>query len=735
MTFLAPWILYGFGALSLPILIHLWQRRRVVQVPFSTLRLLKAVAARTSRSSRIENLLLLLLRCLLFALVIAAAARPVMLARTAQFFGGDIPRTVVVVIDHSMSMGYRTGGQTRLDTAKACALSLFDDLKQGDRVAVIAAGDRADLIVTEPTIDRAVARKAVADVKLTQTRGDFAVALREAGKIAARAERGVRQVFFFTDSQESGWRSTMANPAAVFDTQWKQADTQFIVVRPDDLAGLNACVKNARIQSPYLAPGSTVRGVATVENFSTVPLHDMLKISIGSERVALRPAEVPPGAAVEIPFEFQAPYVAGRWAQGTVELAGDNLPLDDTAYFTLPVYQSPRVLVVEGTALGPERLRPGFFLRKALAAGAENPITQRSISAQQLDDTGIESETAVFLTDPGRLRDRSVVRLERFLEGGGTVVLFPGDQTKLSDYDSASFLPARPTGSHRLADGRQPVGITVPSHPLFTEAWDTGTPFPALPQQRLLKWKLNANAQTLLTLGSATGVAGGLPLLIYGERGAGRVLIVNASADRTWGDFPFSPAFVPLVQQIARFSAAQGGRPLRLTVGDPIPIPPTLPRDKPITLKPPDGPARSVSARNGAGGQPMLLERAEVAGIYEASAGDEKVTLAVNADRSESNLRPLDPVALDKLTPNAQLTGRDALSQWLARSKGLLPLWPLLLMAALAVFAFEAVLSNLMARRRSQGDEQQILTGRLNRRRMGVPFYDNTAGAEREVAP
>ena len=217
MTFLAPWLLYGLGALSLPILIHLWHRRRVVEVPFSTLRFLKAIAARTSRSSKIENLLLLLLRCLLFLLVILAAARPVMLARTAQIFGGEVPRTVVLVIDNSMSMGYLAGGQTRLDTAKTCALAVFNDLKQGDRVAVIAAGDRADLLVAEPTIDRAVARKALESIRLTPTRSDWAVALREAGKIAARAERGIRQVFVFTDNQETGWRSTIANPAAVFD--------------------------------------------------------------------------------------------------------------------------------------------------------------------------------------------------------------------------------------------------------------------------------------------------------------------------------------------------------------------------------------------------------------------------------------------------------------------------------------------------------------------------------------
>jgi hypothetical protein len=77
MTFLTPWLLYGFAALAVPVIIHLWQRKKVVVLPFGTLRFLKLIAAKTNRSAKIENLLLLLLRCLFFALIIAAAARPV----------------------------------------------------------------------------------------------------------------------------------------------------------------------------------------------------------------------------------------------------------------------------------------------------------------------------------------------------------------------------------------------------------------------------------------------------------------------------------------------------------------------------------------------------------------------------------------------------------------------------------------------------------------------------------
>ena len=77
MTFLTTPMLWALSALAVPILIHLWQKRRVVEVPFSTLRFLKVVAARTSRSAKVEHLLLLLMRGGIVALVALAAARPV----------------------------------------------------------------------------------------------------------------------------------------------------------------------------------------------------------------------------------------------------------------------------------------------------------------------------------------------------------------------------------------------------------------------------------------------------------------------------------------------------------------------------------------------------------------------------------------------------------------------------------------------------------------------------------
>lgn len=165
MQFLSPWMLGGLAALALPVIIHLMQRKRVVQIPFSTLRFLRLVQSKTARRSRVENLLLLILRCLVFALLVLAAARPVVSPKAANWWGGSVPRTIVLVIDNSLSMNYRTSDRTRLDAARQQALAILDDVRAGDEVAVIAANDRAQMLIGEPTVNYASARQAVEGIQ------------------------------------------------------------------------------------------------------------------------------------------------------------------------------------------------------------------------------------------------------------------------------------------------------------------------------------------------------------------------------------------------------------------------------------------------------------------------------------------------------------------------------------------------------------------------------------------
>ena len=210
-----------------------------------------------------------------------------------------------------------------------------------------------------------------------------------------------------------------------------------------------------------------------------------------------------------------------------------------------------------------------------------------------------------------------------------------------------------------------------------------------------------------------------MPFIVAGARGPGKVLLVNASADRSWGDLPLSPAFLPLVKQIARWSSEQDRRLANYFVGDALPAAPNLPRDQALTVTLPN------SATQPLGSGELVIDRAAQAGIYTVNSPTEGIVqqFAVNIDPRESRLQPISDDALTKIVPNDSVIGLDNLRLWLEKKRELTPLWPAFLMLALLLFVIEAVIANLMARNRSQAAETHIATGRLNKRRLSQPFH------------
>src|SRR5205814_3580192 len=99
MSFLSPWFLVLAGAAAVPLLIHLLRRRIGVRVEFPAARYLARAEREHSRTLRMRNLLLMLLRMIAVMLVALAAARPT--ARSAG--AGHAPTALAIVIDNSLS--------------------------------------------------------------------------------------------------------------------------------------------------------------------------------------------------------------------------------------------------------------------------------------------------------------------------------------------------------------------------------------------------------------------------------------------------------------------------------------------------------------------------------------------------------------------------------------------------------------------------------------------------------
>src|ERR1700712_2541960 len=139
MNFLAPAFLGGLAAIAVPVIIHLIHRERKAVIEFPSLMFLERIPYRSVRRQKIRHLLLLILRCLALALLVAAFARP-FFERKHVAASTTGAREVVILLDKSASMGYAGRWKKAQDAAK----KVVSGLGQSDRATlVLFASDAA----------------------------------------------------------------------------------------------------------------------------------------------------------------------------------------------------------------------------------------------------------------------------------------------------------------------------------------------------------------------------------------------------------------------------------------------------------------------------------------------------------------------------------------------------------------------------------------------------------------
>src|SRR5436309_8155998 len=99
MNFLAPAFLAGLAAIAVPVIIHLINRERKIVIEFPSLMFLQRIPYKSVRRQKIRHLLLLILRCVAVALLVAAFARPFFEHRRPAISNTGA-REVVILLDH-----------------------------------------------------------------------------------------------------------------------------------------------------------------------------------------------------------------------------------------------------------------------------------------------------------------------------------------------------------------------------------------------------------------------------------------------------------------------------------------------------------------------------------------------------------------------------------------------------------------------------------------------------------
>ncbi len=665
MYFLNPFLLFGATAISVPIVIHLINRRRIRRTEWAAMRFLRASIEKNERRLEIEDIILLILRCLLLILLALALARPTVRRGLGALGGvGLTPSTALILLDNSYSMGATDGAQLRLDKARKAAEETLDTLPGGSAAALWLVSDTAQPVIPEPTRDLNLVRKIIREARLTDHGSNLLPCLQRAYENLRNKAGARKELYVITDGQVLAWQR-WSDVLQLLNDAKRSICTRVIIVGDNDEQ--NVGVSDLRLAGGLPALNQPLRFEVQVTNFGREDLRDVrVTLSVNGDPPNDEGAIefLPAGSAKSISL-FAKLRTDGFHAV-TARLPDDRLAADNRHSAVVHAMKELRVLLVDGTPGRDARESGVFFLRQALVpvSPVEAPqyfIKPIVVTPSELPTARLDGYDVVILSNVFDFNPDTATSLLQFVTRGGGLIVFPGPNCNRAFYNStlAPLLPATLGEPRGDAEKQENIATLQPKgyeHPIVT-LWNdpaAGTLATAhFYRYYPLTPSTNGAPVTVLRFADES------PAVIEQSLGLGRVLLFNSTANTAWNDLPVRPAFVPLLHRALAVLLIRRDENLNIKVGEPFAwrlgleflgketavITPTDEKDY----------GRVELVQN----VPTLRQtHTDNAGVYDVSvASDPPLTLrfATQAPAAESSLKPLTVAELKQLGQSAQV--------------------------------------------------------------------------------
>ena len=644
MSFLNPFFLFGTLALAVPILIHLVRRDKSNRVQFSSLMFLLRIPRKTVRQHRLRNLLLMALRLLLLALLVAAFARPYLEESVAAIIPDNRSRGVVMLLDTSYSMTYGTN----FERMQSDADDRIDGMEPGDRMSIIAFNENA-AVLTMPTGDPSELKPIVSTLEPTSNATSYYEAFTLADRALGQLEGYDKELIVISDFQRNGWNRSARESVIDADVRTELIDLG--IDNPENVGIDSVAVDHTVFTRTYTGQVMARLNNHNLANPATVPV----AIAIDGREVDRKTVTIPTDSSVLVEFTgFELPL---GYSKGQVLIdQDDQLNADNEFLFVLHRRDKLGVLILDGG-----RSRQSYFLEQALTSAPDLPFAVDTARAAGLAPSRLDGYDMVIVNDAPRLGDSVRVALDERRGDGQGQLFFLGQFADPNWWNSFAELPVRLGPKVYVdSDRNQPFYSLTSyerSHEVF-EPLEQSTRL-SLNTARFFAYsdfELKPNAEAVAKFEDGS-------VALAESRGSGGAMLVFASsADNGWNDFPLKPSFLPVVHEIVRYLAGyREGRPW-YQLGEAIPVVAEL--DAAVAVIPPDeqrlnlGEAAAASRR---------FFTPELRGYYEVRVGADISHVAVNAPSSEGVMERMAP---DELMASLQrLEGEERRGALLAESE------------------------------------------------------------------
>ncbi len=556
MNFLNPSILFGLLAVSIPILIHLLNLRKIKKVEFSTLMFLKEIQKSKMRRIKLKQLLLLLLRVMAIIFLVLSFARPVY----EGYAGNSNNRsgfTTLIFIDDSFSMAARDGKGLYLSQATDAVKKILESHSESDEVYLIPASstgfkEQKILFDSFKELNDSLGR-----LNISYKPVSMSEIYSYSDKILAESRNPNKEIFIISDFQQINFNSFNDLPKDNINVRDNSVNTYLIKIGSRTVNNLS--LDSLVILSKIIEKDKDVKVKIFLNNHTNYNVYNKtVNVYIDNELRSEKVVDVNSYGKKEIEFSFRAAHTGS--VKGYIELVqsefqDDEIVQDNKYYFTLYIPETFNIGLVSDSQ------KDLSFINLALQSASDilsDSLKRKSALFNVKTETGINENItgydAVFIANKKSFTDKEAELIKDYVAGGGGVFIFPGNSIDIDNYNNTLLSKLNSVRIENLnTDKENNQNLKFEridfENPVLSEIFSgsrlnsTSDNFNIESPEIISYFRLLPNENT----GRIISLTNSYPFLIESKLSKGKVIISSVSASDDMSDLPFKSIFVPLI--------------------------------------------------------------------------------------------------------------------------------------------------------------------------------------------
>ena len=446
MQFLNPLFLFGLLAISIPIIIHLFNFRRYKKLEFSSIKYLKQVLLETKKQKKVRNLLLLLSRILSILFLVLLFSYPYIQKQDSNLLS-KAKNSVVVFIDNSFSMQNNSSQGSALDQAKQRAKEIIDAYGNEDSFMLLTT----ELLGKHQSfVDKKRFVELVNEVEISSVSSLNSSSLQKAFSLLNTKQTN-RLLYFISDFQSPG-----------FDVENFPMDTtvltNFVPIEVNNLD--NLYIDSISFASPIFSLSNNVTINIKVKNSSENDAEKVgLKLYLNDKQISIASVDIPSNQSEVIEMSF--PLESRGIIHGRISILDNPISFDDDFFFTIHTKESINILSINSQS-------PNPFIQKLFSNTPELNLV--NINDKSIDFSEFNKYSLIILNSLRTLPSGLVSELKNFRQNNGDMIIIPDNQLDLNSFSNAMREMSLPYYS-KLNERENRVMIIDDNNSLFKDVF------------------------------------------------------------------------------------------------------------------------------------------------------------------------------------------------------------------------------------------------------------------------